>query len=198
MDEDELNAPPAPGTTKRFFLFEVDGELYATSVEDVERVMKIPPITPVPNAPRAIIGIFHLRGQVVVVFDLISRMNMPKNRPLTANFLFVLLYKKNRYAILVDRPKSIVEIGINEIHAPDPIISAHVPAQYIEGVFMYQDVFAPKKKRKSIMLGPAGVEQGERSEPLVVKRPVLWLNIDKLLDQQDLAGMFTTSGEQAK
>ena len=185
----------AIGETKRFFLFELDGELYAVAVDDVERVMKIPPITPVPNAPRSIIGIFHLRGQVVVVLDLVGRMSMPRNRPLTANFLFVILYKKNRFAILVDRPKSIVEIPLSGIKVPDPLISAHVPPQYIDGVFMHDDLFTSKKKDKQIIIGPAGIEPGARSTPMVVKRPVLWLSVDKLLDQADLEGIFTSQAK---
>ncbi len=192
MDDDEMKEQKKVGETRQFFLFEVDGELYSVAVEAVERVMKIPPITPVPNAPNAIIGIFHLRGQVVVVLDLIARMNMPKNHPLTANFLCVIHHKKNRFAILVDHPKSVVEIEVSTMKSPDPIIAAHVPTQYIEGVFIYNEAFLSRKKGKSIMLGPAGIEPGARSTPMMVKRPVLWLSIDKLLDHSDLVGIFTS------
>ena len=52
-----------------FFLFELDGALYAVTVSAVEQVLRIPPITTVPNAPDAIIGIFHLRGRVIVALD---------------------------------------------------------------------------------------------------------------------------------
>jgi len=192
MDEDEMSLQKPVGETRPFFLFEIDGELYAIAALLVERVMKIPPITPVPNSPQAIIGIFHLRGQVVVVLDLIARMKMPKNKPLTANFLCVIYHNKSRFAVLVDHPKSIVEVEMASMRLPDAIVSAHVPSQYIEGVFMFDDVFSAQKKRKSIILGPAGLLPGVSEVPTTVRRPVLWLNVDLLLNKEDFEGVFTS------
>ena len=194
MSDDDTIKEVATEESQQFFLFEVDGELYAVLANQVERVMKMPPITPVPNAPRAIIGIFHLRGKVVVALDLIGRMNMPKNKPLTANYLFVIHHQRNQFAILVDHPKSIVEIATSTIRPPAPLIAAHVPAQYIKGVFVFDEVFAPRKKQRSIIIGPAGAEFGGGAKSTVVHRPVLWLNIEKLLDHDDLLEIAASQG----
>lgn len=192
MHDDDKSETKTPFESQHFFLFEVDGDLYAVLAKQVERVMKMPTITPIPNAPRAIIGIFHLRGKVVVALDLIGRMSMPKNKPLTANYLFVIHHQRNQFAILVDHPRSIVEIPMSEMRKPDPVIAAHVPPHYIQGVFVYGDVFKPHKKERSIIIGPAGIESTARTEPTTVKRPVLWLNIDTLLDQDDLMDLITS------
>jgi purine-binding chemotaxis protein CheW len=178
----------------QFFLFEIDGELYAVLANQVEEVMKIPPITPIPNAPRSIIGIFHLRGKVVVALDLIGRMNMPKSKPLTANYLFVVHHQRNQFAVLIDHPRSIIEVPATLVRAPDPIIAAHVPSEYIEGIFTYEEIFTVHKKERPIIIGPAGAELARGSDPTAVRRPVMWLKIDRLLDHDELSGMIASQG----
>ncbi len=178
--------------TKNLFLFEIDGDLYAISVEYVDQVMKIPPITPVPNAPRAIIGIFHLRGRVVLVFDLISRMGIPKVKPLSQNYLFVVQHGKDRFAILIDKPKIIARVPMGDIHPADPIISAHVPAQYIQGTFMYEETIPQRRKEHTIIIERGGATEHLPDSTQSVVKPVLWLNLEQLLDQDDLQQMFTS------
>lgn len=195
MSEITTEQAIAGDDTDQFFIFEVDGELYGVLATQVESVMKMPPITPVPNAPRAIIGIFHLRGKVVVVLDLVGRMNMPKRKPLTANYLFVIRHQRNQFAILVDHPKSIVRVMLSSVKAPDPIIAAHVPPEYIRGVFVYDEVFAGKRKERTIMIGPAGIEPPGAGQDTIVHRPVMWLNVERLLDHDDLSEMVASRGE---
>ena len=174
---------------KEFFVFELDGELYAVLIEEVDHVMKIPPVTSVPNAPRAIVGIFHLRGKVVVAIDLIRRMNLERNKPLTAGHLFIAHHGKNLFAIFVDKPKTIARIPVSAIHDANPLIQAHVPPQYSKGVFLYVVAPAPVRREPSFMI-EAG--QGTKDTPAIpsLERPVLWLNLEKLLDQEDLMTLF--------
>lgn len=178
--------------TKNLFLFEIDGDLYAISVEYVDQVMKIPPITPVPNAPRAIIGIFHLRGRVVLVLDLISRMGIPKVKPLSQNYLFVVQHGKDRFAILIDKPKIIARVPTGDIHPADQIISAHVPAQYIQGTFMYEEAVPQRRKEHTIIIERGGATEHLPDSIQSVVKPVVWLNLEQLLDQDDLQQMFTS------
>lgn len=175
---------------KEVFLFEIDGGLYAVSVEHIERVMKIPPVTPIPNAPRTIVGIFHLHGKVVVVMDIIRRMEIPKQKPLTANYLFVVRHRKEYFGILVDKPKMMVRIPSSEIYAPNSIITAHVPAQYILGVFLHQEHIAVAKKA-SILISVENKNKDE-GEPTQPPLPVLLLNLENLLNQEDLMALFAS------
>ena len=185
MDNSEVHVE-LDDKAKQLFVFEIDSNLYAVDVGYVDRVMKIPPITPIPNAPAAIVGIFHLRGKVVVVLDLARRMNIPKKKPLTANFLFVVRRGKDEYAILVDKPKIIVQILPSEIRPPDQILAAHVPSEYVLGVFMQEEQVIKKKKQHSIMIETPGSKEGNIIEESLPPRPVAWLNVEKLLDHDDL------------
>lgn len=177
---------------KHLFLFELDGDLYAVPVEFVDRVIKIPPITPVPNAPRAIIGIFHLRGSVVLALDLASRMGIPRLKPLSQNFLFVVRYKKDQFAILIDKPKVIVHVPVLDIHSSDSILTARVPQQYVRGTFMYEEVLREPTKKRTIIIEYKDADKKEPEKTMASLRPVLLLDLERLLDQEDLQRMFTS------
>lgn len=194
MDQDETqpNLQEAE-STQEFFLFEIDGALYAVPVSEVDQVMKIPPITPVPNAPRAIVGIFHLRSKVVVVLDLVRRMNLPRKNPLTPNFLFIAHSGKNSLALLVDRATTIVHIAKSAIAPLDPMVFAHIPERYALGMFLYEAATPKKSKTPSIMIEPSGTKHEEA--PTTHSTPVVCLNLPKILDQEDLLGIFAAEGE---
>ncbi|OGZ06232.1 MAG: hypothetical protein A2845_00290 [Candidatus Lloydbacteria bacterium RIFCSPHIGHO2_01_FULL_49_22] len=175
---------------KDLFLFELDGDLYAVPVELVDRVMKIPPITPIPNAPAAIVGIFHLRGKVVLTLDLSSRMGISRMKPLSQNFLFVVRYKNDQFAILIDTPKVIVHIPASEIHRPDSILTARLSPQYVQGTFMFQEVTKVKVPNHSIFIEHIGGVDRRPEEIPPSLRPVLLLDLERVLDQEDLQHMF--------
>lgn len=179
---------------KDLFIFELDRDLYAVPVDLVDRVMKIPPITPIPNAPAAIVGIFHLRGKVVLTLDLLSRMGISKMKPLSQNFLFVMRYKNDQFAILIDTPKVIVHISPSEIHRPDSLLTARLSPQYIRGTFMFQEVSKGKTPKHTIFIEHAGGADRRPEENPPSLRPVLLLDLERILDQEDLQHMFASQG----
>jgi purine-binding chemotaxis protein CheW len=175
---------------KEFFIFELDEELYAVSIEEVDHIMKIPPVTSVPNAPRAIIGIFHLRGSVVVVLDLIRRMNLVREKPLTTGYLFVAHRGKNHFAIFIDKPKTIARIPLTALRDMDPFTAAHIPPQYAKGMFLYTFSSAPHRRKEPSILIEAHPASLASIESEGRQKPVVWLNLEKLLDQEDLLTLF--------
>lgn len=173
-----------------FFLFDLDGELYAASVMDIDQVMKIPPVTTVPNAPDSIIGVFHLRGKVIVVLDLLKRMHLSRNRALVPNYLFVAHHQKNYFGILVDKTRTMIRIPTKQIAPLNSAFAAKIPPRYARGMFMYEEssLAERQKKNSDFMIKPIS---GETPPPEPKQlRPVLWLNIQEILNQNDLLGIL--------
>ncbi len=173
--------------TYEFFIFELDGTLYAVSVLDVDQVIKIPPITTVPNSPNFILGIFHLRGRVIVTIDLLKRMNLIRNTPLSPYYLFVAHSEKNYFAILIDKIRTVVRVSRAEVTDVDPLIAAHMPPRYTKGMFMYREKEPQHKKTniQDIMFEPASAKEKIVNTEKSLK-PVIWLNVEELLNQADL------------
>jgi len=59
-----------------YLAFHLAGEPYAAPVALIREILKPPPLTPVPRAPYAMMGIISVRGQIVSVIDLRQRLRL--------------------------------------------------------------------------------------------------------------------------
>lgn len=184
-EHDDLFAPVQTEETLELFLFELDNELYAVSVEDVDQVMKIPPITSVPNAPESILGIFHLRGKVIVAIDILKRMRIKRQSSFVPLYLFVSHKQKNYFAVVVDRVFSVIKVEKREVTPLTSVISSKINAEYVYGMFMYKEALKARKHPDNFLI--VAKKEGEEVAPIETPvRPVMWLNIPLLLDQQEI------------
>lgn len=196
MDEQSKEVGDAVQFTE-YFIFEISGDHYAVAANLVDQVMKTPLITVVPNAPSSILGIFHFRAKVVVVLDLNRRMNLPQDTSsLKGGFIFVTHHERNYYAIAIDKAVTVTRRSTQEILPVDPLIAAHVPPQYVSGMFMHvSDGRSGGQPEKSILIVPSGAPL-TKEEATARFHPVLLLDLGVLLDQADLENIFMrTEGE---
>jgi purine-binding chemotaxis protein CheW len=67
----EVGALEAP---VEFLAFALADETYAVPIERVREIVKVPPLTEVPRAPAELVGVMNLRGEVLPVYDVRSRL----------------------------------------------------------------------------------------------------------------------------
>jgi purine-binding chemotaxis protein CheW len=61
---------------REFLAFVVGTETFALPLSCVREIMRVPSVTPVPRAPREVLGIVSVRGQVTTLIDLRQRLNV--------------------------------------------------------------------------------------------------------------------------
>lgn len=66
------------GKLVEYLALGLGAETYAVRVADVTEILKPPPITPVPRAPKLVLGIVSVRGRLVTVVDLAKRFGQPE------------------------------------------------------------------------------------------------------------------------
>jgi purine-binding chemotaxis protein CheW len=59
---------------RELLAFEIATETYALALDAVREILKPPPVTPVPRAPRDVLGVISVRGRITTVIDLRSRL----------------------------------------------------------------------------------------------------------------------------
>src|SRR5258708_35238901 len=59
---------------QQFCTFLLNGYLFGVPVPQVQEVIRFQPMTPVPLAPPAVVGLINLRGQIVLAIDLRRRL----------------------------------------------------------------------------------------------------------------------------
>lgn len=77
MDQDQqLNTADAT----QFVCFKLADEEYAVRITDIQEVIRIGHITRIPQVPAFSLGVINLRGNIVSVFDLRSKLKLRKKQ----------------------------------------------------------------------------------------------------------------------
>lgn len=71
-------APIVEATAQSWLSFQLAGQHYAAPLAQVGEVLRDSELTPVPGAAHELLGIRHLRGQIVPVMDGRRRLHLPE------------------------------------------------------------------------------------------------------------------------
>ena len=112
----------------------LDNETYGINVMQVQEVLRVPEIAPVPGAPDYVLGIINLRGNVVTVIDTRKRFGLPARKMDEDAQIVILESHRQVVGILVDTVAEVIELRASKIE-PAPDVGRDRNAQFIKGVF---------------------------------------------------------------
>lgn len=118
--------------------FSLDGETYGIDVMQVQEVLRMTEIAPVPGAPDYVLGIINLRGSVVTVIDTRRRFGLVPMEPDDSTRIVIVETEKLVVGILVDSVAEVVELRESEIESA-PSVGNTDRSQFIQGVFSRGD-----------------------------------------------------------
>jgi purine-binding chemotaxis protein CheW len=130
----------APGAESQVELlgFMLSDEQYALDILEVKEIVRLHTITPVPRSPAWLKGIVTLRGIIVPIFDLRSRLGLAQieHGPDTR---IVVVYRGEEFAgLIVDSITQVMRLPLESIEPPPQTIGA-VEAEYLRGVVRFRD-----------------------------------------------------------
>lgn len=120
-------------TFKRWVTFRLNEERYCINVMQVQEVLRMTEISPVPGAPYYVIGIVNLRGSVVTITDIRKRFNLGPRETDDATRIIIVEIKNNIIGILVDSVDDVVDLKPSEIDSA-PNVGNEESNRYIQGV----------------------------------------------------------------
>ena len=133
MPEPELLAVP-----RQLVIFRVGATQYGVAIEDVEEILPPQNITRLPGAPNGVLGLADVRGQVVPVFDLHWKFDVPASDDDAGSRFVLVRTHEGTVALLVD--------GVDEVvdSRREAFQSVRAPGQstglgYLNGVFRHAD-----------------------------------------------------------
>ncbi len=121
------------GPLIQFVTFILKDEVYGINVMQVQEVLRITEIAPVPGAPGYVLGIINLRGNVVTVIDTRTRFGLPSVETDDSSRIIVIESEKQVVGILVDAVAEVVELREGEIDVA-PNVGTEDSSRYIQGV----------------------------------------------------------------
>jgi purine-binding chemotaxis protein CheW len=118
--------------------FQLEDETYGMNVMQVQEVLRITEIAPVPGAPSYVLGIINLRGNVVTVIDTRRRFNLNPKEPDDMSRIIVVEVDGNVIGMLVDSVAEVVYLHQSEIDTA-PNVSNDDSSRFIQGVSSQED-----------------------------------------------------------
>jgi len=113
--------------------FRLDNEKYGIRVMQVQEVLRMTEIAPVPGAPDYVLGIINLRGNVVTVIDSRKRFGLAETEADDSTRIVIIEAEKHVVGIMVDSVAEVVDLRTSEIDAA-PNVGNDDSSKYIQGV----------------------------------------------------------------
>lgn len=129
------------GPTSRWVTFSLAGETYGIDVLQVQEVLRLVEVAPVPGAPDYVLGIINLRGAIVTVLDTHRRFGLTPRPSDDATRIIIIEATQQIVGILVNSVAEVLEIRQCAIE-PAPNVGGQEKARFIHG--LYSDSGADK------------------------------------------------------
>jgi purine-binding chemotaxis protein CheW len=117
----------------QFVTFNLGEEEYAIEILKVQEIIRMIPITRVPNSPEFINGVINLRGKVIPVMDLGKRIGLPEKETDNDSRIIVVEIQNKIIGFIVDKVNIVLRIN-NSIIEPTPQMVGRTNAEFINGI----------------------------------------------------------------
>ena len=118
--------------TRTYVLFRLGEEGFALPVESVTGVVRFDAPTPVPRAPRSIMGVVNMRGRVLPVIDLKVRFGSEPFSPGPLARIVVAVGGDGPVGVAVDAVTEVASFAVDELKAlPEGVLADDTTGAFV-------------------------------------------------------------------
>ncbi|MBI3597476.1 MAG: purine-binding chemotaxis protein CheW [Nitrospirae bacterium] len=118
------------GEVLELLAFQLADEEYALDILMIKEIIRSLEITHVPRRPSAIKGIISLRGTIIPIYDLRTRLGLTESPPARNTRILVVELNKGLIGIIADRVTEVVKVKGRDVEPPpatgDGMLSGHL------------------------------------------------------------------------
>lgn len=106
----------AENDTKQYIVVRLGDEQYGIDISYIDNIVRMQKITRVPKVQPYFRGIIHLRGEIVPVMSICTKMGLPNNDITNDSRIIILkIEAQGLIGIIVDEVKEVVNLSEDEI-----------------------------------------------------------------------------------
>ena len=120
-------------------VFKIGKEEFGVAISQVREIVRLVPITPVPKAPVFVEGVVNLRGQILAVVDLATRLSLKGDARSEQTRIIVVEVEGNTVGMVVDEVTEVLRLSKENIDSTPELIASEVQHKYLEGVGKLDD-----------------------------------------------------------
>jgi purine-binding chemotaxis protein CheW len=122
-----------PGPELHLVTFALDREEFGVPVDQVREIIRVGEITRVPQAPAHVRGVANLRGRILAVVEIRTRLGLTPAVLSPRSRIIVVEIEGRVLGVLVDAVLQVVKVPVEAVTAaPDEVLSPQT--DYISGV----------------------------------------------------------------
>ncbi|GAA5417142.1 chemotaxis protein CheW [Paraliobacillus ryukyuensis] len=125
-------------STEKYIVFKLKGQNYAASIQQIVTIERLQQVVALPQASSFIDGITELRGEVIPVIDLKSRMDLPRSESTEHSRMLVSPINDVQVGFVVDEASDVIDIDDGIIEAAPTTIKG-VNGNFLHGVAKLED-----------------------------------------------------------
>ncbi|MBI3811821.1 MAG: purine-binding chemotaxis protein CheW [Nitrospirae bacterium] len=113
--------------------FRLADEEYAVDILMIREIIRMMEITQVPRRPAFIKGIVSLRGMIIPVFDLRTRLGLTESPPGRSSRILVVGLDRGLVGVIADSVSDVVKVKLSHIEPP-PAVRGGSSSAHLKGV----------------------------------------------------------------
>ncbi len=118
--------------------FKIGNEEFGVDILNVQEINKMVSITKVPNSPEFVEGVINLRGRVIPIIELRTRLKLDKKEYDKDTRIIIVEVAKKTVGFIVDAVSEVLRIPAN-ITEPPPQITTGIDSDFIKSVGKLDD-----------------------------------------------------------
>ena len=123
--------------SSRYICFNLGNQEYGVPLMSIKEVLGLPEITPIPQCPNYFLGIMNLRGKVISVMDLRTKIGL--NTQNTSETSVMILDLGDQWlGVVVDKVNAVLTINMKDI-TEAPKLEETKATDYIENVYRHNE-----------------------------------------------------------
>ncbi|MEG2004708.1 MAG: chemotaxis protein CheW [Bilophila sp.] len=138
MEVDTAYHGAGDDTLIQLVTFKLGDEEFGVDILKVQEIIRMLPITRVPNAPNFVEGVINLRGKVIPVIDMRKRFGLDTTPHDSQTRIEVMDLQGQIVGFVVDAVSEVLRIKESTVEPPPPVV-AGIGSEYMRGVGKLED-----------------------------------------------------------
>ncbi|MDH4386177.1 MAG: chemotaxis protein CheW [Caulobacter sp.] len=113
--------------------FEIGGQEYCIDVRSVREIRGWTTTTPMPQTPDYVLGVINLRGVIMPVLDLRSRLGLGRTEPSSRHVIVVIEQDTRTAGVLVDGVQETFQVATSLLQVP-PAMDSATTGQFVDAI----------------------------------------------------------------
>ena len=119
---------------KKFLMFEIGNGKYALPLDSIQQVVDVPDIMPVPETPKCILGVTNVRGEIIPVMDLSTRLEMGRTEITEQAKLAIAFVDENKIAFQLESLPDVISENSDNISTDLSNLEIHINTDFVRGI----------------------------------------------------------------